>query len=86
MSHRERAQVRFIRLHWSDPIQIFFQSGIRTTSFRIGQIAGGQPNSAWAITDWVPLLVKSSIALNAPLSMVGVRKVSAPIFILVAFK
>ncbi|KDR77645.1 hypothetical protein GALMADRAFT_1326492 [Galerina marginata CBS 339.88] len=47
-------------------------SGIQATSFRIGQISGGQPNGAWAITDWVPILVKSSIALNAFPAMIGV--------------
>ncbi|KDR79161.1 hypothetical protein GALMADRAFT_277673 [Galerina marginata CBS 339.88] len=52
--------------------RILSQSGIQATSFRIGQISGGQPNGAWAITDWVPILVKSSIVLKALPSMVGV--------------
>ncbi|KAF8955032.1 acetyl-CoA synthetase-like protein [Flammula alnicola] len=51
--------------------RILSQSGIKATSFRVGQIAGGKPNGAWAITDWVPILVKSSIALNALPSLVG---------------
>lgn len=40
------------------------QSGIKGTSFRVGQITGGKPNGAWAISDWVPILVKSSIVLG----------------------
>ncbi|KAF4610095.1 hypothetical protein D9613_010628 [Agrocybe pediades] len=48
------------------------QSGLQGTSFRIGQISGGEPNGAWAVSDWVPILVKSSIALHALPSMVGV--------------
>jgi len=45
-------------------LQILALSGLHTTSFRIGQITGG-PNGSWATTDWVPILVKSSIALGA---------------------
>ncbi|KAN0082898.1 hypothetical protein V8E55_008693 [Tylopilus felleus] len=44
--------------------RILAKSGLRATSLRIGQIAGG-PNGSWATTDWVPIIVKSSIALGA---------------------
>jgi thioester reductase-like protein len=44
--------------------RILTQSGMQATSFRIGQISGGRPNGAWATTDWVPILVKSSIRLG----------------------
>ncbi|KIJ09827.1 hypothetical protein PAXINDRAFT_17112 [Paxillus involutus ATCC 200175] len=44
--------------------RIIVKSGLHATSLRIGQIAGG-PNGSWATTDWVPILVKSSIALGA---------------------
>ncbi|KAF5322455.1 hypothetical protein D9619_001794 [Psilocybe cf. subviscida] len=44
--------------------RILAQSGIKGTSFRVGQITGGKPNGAWAISDWVPILVKSSIVLG----------------------
>ncbi|KAG8221462.1 acetyl-CoA synthetase-like protein [Butyriboletus roseoflavus] len=44
--------------------RIIVKSGLRVTSLRIGQIAGG-PNGSWATTDWVPIIVKSSIALGA---------------------
>ncbi|KAH7929522.1 putative aminoadipate reductase [Leucogyrophana mollusca] len=39
------------------------KSGLQATSFRIGQIAGG-PNGAWASTDWLPIIVKSSLTLG----------------------
>jgi len=42
------------------------------TVLRIGQIAGGAPLGAWATTDWVPTMVKSSIAIGALPSAVGV--------------
>ncbi|KAF5362791.1 hypothetical protein D9757_011015 [Collybiopsis confluens] len=44
--------------------RVLAQSGLQATSFRIGQVAGGEPNGAWANTDWLPILVKSSLALN----------------------
>ncbi|EPQ57834.1 acetyl-CoA synthetase-like protein [Gloeophyllum trabeum ATCC 11539] len=40
------------------------ETGLRSTSLRIGQICGGEPDGAWATTDWVPILVKSSLALS----------------------
>ncbi|CAK5265953.1 unnamed protein product [Mycena citricolor] len=44
--------------------RIIHASGLDATSFRIGQVCGSQSNGAWATTDWVPALVKSSIALR----------------------
>ncbi|KIK64285.1 hypothetical protein GYMLUDRAFT_94733 [Collybiopsis luxurians FD-317 M1] len=44
--------------------RILAKSGLQTTSFRIGQVAGGEPNGAWATSDWFPILVKSSLTLN----------------------
>jgi thioester reductase-like protein len=44
-------------------------SGLDVCSLRIGQISGGHQNGAWAVTDWVPIMVKSSLALGMlPLS------------------
>jgi hypothetical protein len=37
---------------------------LQTTSFRIGQITGGYANGAWATTDWVPIMLASSVALG----------------------
>ncbi|TFK46704.1 putative aminoadipate reductase [Heliocybe sulcata] len=40
------------------------RTGLQSTTLRIGQICGGLPDGAWATTDWVPILVKSSISLG----------------------
>ncbi|CAK5275142.1 unnamed protein product [Mycena citricolor] len=45
--------------------RIIAASGLDSTSFRIGQICGSSQTGAWSTTDWVPSLVKSSIALGA---------------------
>ncbi|KAF8896177.1 hypothetical protein BD779DRAFT_1608500 [Infundibulicybe gibba] len=45
--------------------QIVINSGLQASSFRIGQISGGMPNGAWSVTEWVPALVKTSLALGA---------------------
>jgi thioester reductase-like protein len=52
------------------------ERGLQTTSFRVGQIAGGDANGAWASTDWVPIMLKSGVALGclpdaAGVSMLG---------------
>ncbi|KAG6810396.1 putative NRPS-like protein biosynthetic cluster [Tricholoma furcatifolium] len=51
--------------------RILERSGLQFTSFRIGQISGGLPNGAWATSDWMPILVKSSLALGALPSATG---------------
>ena len=48
-----------------DYVQILTMSGLPATSFRIGQITGGAPRGAWSTTDWVPIIVKSSVTLGA---------------------
>ncbi|KAJ7626112.1 acetyl-CoA synthetase-like protein [Roridomyces roridus] len=45
--------------------RILAASGLPSTSFRIGQISGSATSGAWATSDWVPALVKSSIALGS---------------------
>ncbi|KAG6899435.1 hypothetical protein C0993_010310 [Termitomyces sp. T159_Od127] len=45
--------------------RILAKSGIQVASLRIGQVCGGLPNGAWATSDWLPILVKSSVALGA---------------------
>ncbi|KAJ7622628.1 putative aminoadipate reductase [Mycena polygramma] len=45
--------------------RILAASGLDATSFRIGQICGSASNGAWSTTDWVPAIVKSSIALGS---------------------
>jgi thioester reductase-like protein len=49
------------------------EAGLQTTSFRIGQISGGHANGAWATTDWLPIMVKSSISLGCLPATEGVR-------------
>ena len=39
--------------------------GLRTTTVRIGQVCGSQATGVWSTREWVPTLVKSSIALGA---------------------
>ncbi|RDB20739.1 Non-canonical non-ribosomal peptide synthetase FUB8 [Hypsizygus marmoreus] len=51
--------------------RLLAKSGLPVTSFRIGQISGGLPNGAWATSDWVPIFVKSSLALGALPSATG---------------
>ncbi|CAK5268755.1 unnamed protein product [Mycena citricolor] len=49
--------------------RILFASGLEATSFRIGQVCGSARTGAWSVSDWVPALAKSSIALGAFPSM-----------------
>ncbi|KAJ7737565.1 putative aminoadipate reductase [Mycena metata] len=39
-------------------------ANVNSVSFRIGQISGGPPLGAWPVTEWFPILVKSSIAMK----------------------
>ncbi|CCM02157.1 uncharacterized protein FIBRA_04235 [Fibroporia radiculosa] len=41
------------------------EQGMRTTSLRIAQICGSSTRGAWNTSDWVPTIVKSSVALGA---------------------
>ncbi|KAG6827401.1 putative NRPS-like protein biosynthetic cluster [Tricholoma furcatifolium] len=52
--------------------RILVKSGLRATAFRIGQLSGGKPKGAWATTDWVPILVKSSLTIGLLPDMEGV--------------
>ncbi|CAK5266580.1 unnamed protein product [Mycena citricolor] len=45
--------------------EIIAASGLDATPFRVGQVCGSAQTGAWSTTDWVPSLVKSSIALGA---------------------
>ncbi|KIK64020.1 hypothetical protein GYMLUDRAFT_40242 [Collybiopsis luxurians FD-317 M1] len=44
--------------------RILEKSGLHVSILRIGQISGGKPNGAWAISDWFPMMVKSSLPLG----------------------
>jgi thioester reductase-like protein len=50
------------------------ERGLHTTSFRIGQIAGSRATGSWATTDWVPIMLKSSVALGCLPDAEGVRR------------
>ncbi|KAF8215632.1 putative nonribosomal peptide synthetase [Mycena galopus ATCC 62051] len=53
--------------------RILAASGLEGTSFRIGQVSGSASNGSWSTSDWVPAIVKSSIALgNFPSDPSGV--------------
>ncbi|KAK0463067.1 putative aminoadipate reductase [Desarmillaria tabescens] len=52
--------------------QLLSRSGLRGTSLRLGQLCGGSHVGAWSTTEWFPILVKSSIAINALPSFSGV--------------
>ncbi|KAJ7489600.1 putative aminoadipate reductase [Mycena latifolia] len=44
--------------------QILAKSGLHSTCFRLGQVCGSLPKGAWATSDWIPILVKTSLALG----------------------
>ncbi|KAG2140138.1 putative aminoadipate reductase [Suillus clintonianus] len=45
--------------------RVIVNSKLPASSFRIGQISGGPPRGAWSTTDWLPIIVKSSVSLGA---------------------
>jgi thioester reductase-like protein len=60
--------------------QILAKSGIQFTTFRISQIAGGFPNGAWAITDLISIVLKSSLALGVFPTAAGVSDLEPSVF------
>ncbi|KAK0478796.1 putative aminoadipate reductase [Armillaria novae-zelandiae] len=52
--------------------RLLSRSGLRGTSLRLGQLCGGPDVGAWSTTEWFPILVKSSIAIDALPSFSGV--------------
>ncbi|KAF8486550.1 hypothetical protein JB92DRAFT_3148577 [Gautieria morchelliformis] len=50
---------------------ILQKSQVAFTALRIGQIAGGTPRGAWAVSDWVPSMVRTSIEVGALPAAVG---------------
>ncbi|KAJ7153064.1 putative aminoadipate reductase [Mycena crocata] len=44
--------------------QIIAKSGLPSSCLRIGQICGSVPTGAWSTSDWVPILIKTSLALG----------------------
>jgi thioester reductase-like protein len=58
--------------------KVLVNSKLPVSSFRIGQISGGPPRGAWSATDWLPIIVKSSVNLGA---LPEARGVSCCVFI-----
>lgn len=57
------------------PVQILARArevGLETLSLRIGQVSGSRKTGAWNVTDWVPIIIKSSIALGSLPELPGV--------------
>ncbi|KAJ6473849.1 putative aminoadipate reductase [Mycena sanguinolenta] len=44
--------------------QILAKSDLDATCLRIGQVPGALPTGAWSTSDWVPILVRTSMALG----------------------
>lgn len=55
------------------PLKLLEIANVNSVSFRIGQISGGPPLGAWPVTEWFPILVKSSIAMKLLPVFGGVR-------------
>ncbi|KAG2047412.1 putative aminoadipate reductase [Suillus hirtellus] len=45
--------------------RVLVNSKLPASSFRIGQVSGGPPRGAWSTTNWLPIIVKSSVSLGA---------------------
>ncbi|KAG2117013.1 putative aminoadipate reductase [Suillus discolor] len=45
--------------------RVLVNSKLPASSFRIGQVSGGPPRGAWTTTNWLPIIVKSSVSLGA---------------------
>ncbi|KAF9265405.1 acetyl-CoA synthetase-like protein [Marasmius fiardii PR-910] len=52
--------------------RILDNSEVEATSFRIGQITGSIQSPAWSETDWVPIIVKSSLEMGVLPDAAGV--------------
>ncbi|KAG6902725.1 hypothetical protein C0995_012389 [Termitomyces sp. Mi166 len=45
--------------------RILLKSGLQALSIRVGQISGGRPRGVWPTTEWLPILIKSSVSLGS---------------------
>lgn len=61
--------------------KVLVNSKLPACSFRIGQIAGGPPRGAWSTTDWLPIIVKSSVSLGVFPKAQGVGVIQRGVFI-----
>jgi thioester reductase-like protein len=46
-------------------IKVLVNSKLPASSFRIGSVSGGSPRGAWSTSEWLPIIVKSSVSLGA---------------------
>lgn len=53
-------------------LDIASEKGISATCVRMGQACGSRSTGAWGTTEWVPIMVKSSIALRCLPAIRGV--------------
>ncbi|KAG2087209.1 hypothetical protein BD769DRAFT_1302430, partial [Suillus cothurnatus] len=44
--------------------RVLINSKLPVSSFRIGHISGGPLQGAWSMTNWPPIIVKSSVSLG----------------------
>jgi thioester reductase-like protein len=49
------------------------ENGLKTCSLRVGQISGNRTNGAWALNEWIPMTIKTSVALGCLPEEEGVR-------------
>lgn len=49
------------------------EKGLPTTSLRVGQVSGSADTGAWNTNEWVPIMVKTSLALRMLPTTPGVR-------------
>ena len=63
---RVSSQVLVGTMHLTNAVlnKLLVNSNLPASSFRIGQISGGPPRGAWSTTDWLPIIVKSSVSLG----------------------
>ncbi|EKM52305.1 uncharacterized protein PHACADRAFT_260612 [Phanerochaete carnosa HHB-10118-sp] len=48
------------------------KNGLQAVSLRIGQVCGSKTTGAWATSEWVPIVIKSSVALGMLPALDGV--------------
>ncbi|KIP06795.1 hypothetical protein PHLGIDRAFT_118644 [Phlebiopsis gigantea 11061_1 CR5-6] len=47
------------------------KQGLSVTAIRVGQACGSRASGAWGTTEWIPMMIKSSIALGCLPAMTG---------------
>ena len=76
-------RARHARLSLNFVVQILAKAaegGLGATAVRMGQACGSKATGAWGTTEWMPSMVKSSVALGCLPAMSGVSDfLSAPL-------